>query len=167
MDRELVLLVLAALLIGFAVPVGATLTSTAKPPSHSAGRVFERSAMLRLLAPLAPSALALAVLLGWALVEPENAERVPQIALLLTTPVLLVWCRAALRGLKALGPSDIGTAATVGLIAPRVILSPAFAAALDDRALAAVHAHERTHVRHRDPLRVWLANSPLPGALGG
>jgi beta-lactamase regulating signal transducer with metallopeptidase domain len=40
---------------------------------------------------------------------------------------------------------------------PAVVVSDAVRACLDPEALAAVHAHERAHARHRDPLRIWLA----------
>jgi hypothetical protein len=37
------------------------------------------------------------------------------------------------------------------------VVAPELARALDETALQAALAHERTHVRHRDPLRIWLA----------
>jgi beta-lactamase regulating signal transducer with metallopeptidase domain len=43
------------------------------------------------------------------------------------------------------------------LIRPRIILSPRITKALDAEALAAAFEHERAHARHRDPLRLWLA----------
>jgi beta-lactamase regulating signal transducer with metallopeptidase domain len=45
----------------------------------------------------------------------------------------------------------------VGLLRPRIVVAPELAKALDEHALRAALAHERTHVRHRDPLRIWLA----------
>jgi beta-lactamase regulating signal transducer with metallopeptidase domain len=45
----------------------------------------------------------------------------------------------------------------VGLLRPTAIVSPQLIAVLDRRALAAVRAHEEAHARHRDPLRIWVA----------
>jgi hypothetical protein len=48
-------------------------------------------------------------------------------------------------------------AVTVGLWRPRVLMSTAMVALLDDGELHAILTHERHHVMHRDPLKVWLA----------
>jgi Zn-dependent protease with chaperone function len=53
-------------------------------------------------------------------------------------------------------PQELGIA-TVGLIRPRIVVAPELARVLDDRALQAALAHERAHVRHQDPLRIWIA----------
>jgi len=37
------------------------------------------------------------------------------------------------------------------------VFAPQLAKRLDDRAIEAAMAHERVHVRHRDPLRIWVA----------
>src|SRR5262249_36567356 len=47
--------------------------------------------------------------------------------------------------------------ATVGLVRPRVVVAEDLCDALDPAALTAALAHECVHVRHRDPLRIWLA----------
>src|SRR5216683_1261847 len=47
--------------------------------------------------------------------------------------------------------------ATVGLLRPWVLFSPYLAKTLDERTIEAALAHERAHARHRDPLRIWLA----------
>lgn len=44
-----------------------------------------------------------------------------------------------------------------GVLRPRILISPRLANALQDRELEAVVEHERAHARHRDPLRLWLA----------
>lgn len=97
MDRELVLFVLAALLVGVAVPVGALVIAAVSGGNDDArpGRALERAAARLLLLPLSPTLFAVVTLLGWALVEPEDAERVPWWVFLVATPVLLVWLRAA------------------------------------------------------------------------
>jgi hypothetical protein len=40
---------------------------------------------------------------------------------------------------------------------PHIVFAPQLAKRLDDRAIEAALAHERAHVRHRDPLRIWAA----------
>ena len=47
--------------------------------------------------------------------------------------------------------------ATVGLFWPRIVVAPELETILDERAIEAALAHERAHLRHRDPLRIWLA----------
>jgi len=95
---------------------------------------------------------------AWGIAEPFNAER-------LSIPV---WCtvvlggalavRAFARAICSLRRSDANViAATVGLFRPRIVVSDRLAAVLDSKALAAVYAHEAAHLRHRDPLRIWLA----------
>jgi hypothetical protein len=123
------------------------------------GGELERLGWRRLWAPLLPAALALAVLVGWALQEPgQTDERLRPLALVVTIPVALVWLRATWRALRALRRPGPGLpAAAVGVLRPRVIVDPDLDRALDGAARAAVLAHERAHVRHRDPLRIWLA----------
>jgi beta-lactamase regulating signal transducer with metallopeptidase domain len=53
-------------------------------------------------------------------------------------------------------PDRLGIA-TIGLIRPRIVIAPELAQFLDERALRAALAHERAHVRHWDPLRIWIA----------
>jgi beta-lactamase regulating signal transducer with metallopeptidase domain len=80
-------------------------------------------------------------------------------ATLFACPFVLVWARAAARAaFRLCGAGSPPLAATVGLFRPAVVVSEAVRAALDAEALAAVHAHERAHARHRDPLRIWLAH---------
>lgn len=105
-----------------------------------------------------PATFAWAVLLGWALVEQDPSdETLSQARLLLVAVLVVPWIRAAVRAVQALRAPKIRTAATMGILRPRVILNPAYAATLDPRALDAVLSHERAHAHHRDPLRVWLA----------
>lgn len=170
MDRELVLAVLVALLCG------GVLTATGWWPTGSpiaaTGRALERRAWRRLWVPFGPAGLLLAALCGWALVEPADAERVPDCLLWSAVPFAAIVVRAAWRAVRSLASSHQDQAiATVGLIRPRIILSPHIAEALDEQALAAALAHERAHARHRDPLRLWLAQLgsdllwPWPAAL--
>lgn len=172
MDREVVLFVLAAVLVGAAMPIGSLAASMVVSDDDDAqpGRTLERHALRRLLLPLGPAFLALAALFGWALVEPDDAERVPWLAFLAAVPALLVWLRAAARAVRALNVRSVRSAATVGLFRPRVVVGDDFHRQVDERALEAALAHEEAHARHRDPLRIWLGQIatdlqwPLPGA---
>jgi BlaR1 peptidase M56 len=156
MDRELVLAVLVALLCG-GVLTAAGCWPTGSPVASS-GRVLERRAWRRLWVPFGPAALVLAALCGWAVVEPADAERVPNCLLWGAAPFAAVAVRAAWRAVRALASAHQDHAiATVGLFRPRIVVSARIAKAVDRRALAAAFAHERAHARHRDPLRLWLA----------
>jgi hypothetical protein len=119
----------------------------------------ERVAWWRLWAPLVPAAVALALFVGWALQEPDQAdERLLPMALGFALPLALVWTRALIRAARSATDRGAGLpAAVVGLVRPRVILDPRFEASLDASARDAVRAHEAAHARHRDPLRIWLA----------
>jgi hypothetical protein len=156
MDRELVLAVLIATLCG-----GALTASGCWPialPHRSAESALEPQAWRRLWRPLLPAALILAALGGWALNEPADAERVPDYLLWIALPFTVIFARALWRALHALkNPAADQAAATVGLLKPRIFISEQITATLDPDALAAAVAHEQAHARHRDPLRLWLA----------
>jgi len=155
-DREFVLAILVALLCG------STLTAAGWWPRAAAiassGRELERRTWQRLWAPMLPAGFLLAALCGWAVVEPASAERVPNCLLWSAVPFAAVLGRAAWRAARSLVracPSH--TVATIGLLRPRIVLAPHIAHALDEGALAAALEHERAHVQHRDPLRLWIA----------
>jgi hypothetical protein len=155
MDRELVLAVLVALVCG------ATLTACGLWPAgvsdESDGTVSERQAWRHLWLPFVPAALMLAALLGWAVREPADAERVPNALLWCSVPFAAIFVRAAWRAVRSMRAPGDDIAATVGLMRPRVVISHRLVETLDAAALAAALEHERAHVRHRDPLRLWLA----------
>jgi Zn-dependent protease with chaperone function len=77
--------------------------------------------------------------------------------------------RRALAGLRVVGPAPVGPPRTLlfagaapqafctGLLRPRLYLSNATLAVLNDAELDAVLAHEQHHLRHRDPLRIFFA----------
>lgn len=156
MDRELVLLVFSALTLGPLLLV-AGLTPARQTRAISA-RGLERACWRRLWVPLLPSAIVSGGLIGWAAIEPANAERLPLPLIVMGVPIAAVWIRASLRALSGLRrPAAIATAATCGVMRPRIVIAPAFLRTLDDAAGAAVAAHEGAHARHRDPLRVWAA----------
>ncbi|HEV3115215.1 MAG TPA: M56 family metallopeptidase [Candidatus Binataceae bacterium] len=156
MDRELVLAVLIALLCGGALTVSGSWL--AGPPDTFDDPACERRAWRRLWLPFAPALIILATLAGWALREPASAERVPNFLLWSALPFAALFVRTAWRALRSLASPDKGIAvATVGVLRPRIVISPRIVTALDRDALAAAIAHERAHARHRDPLRLWLA----------
>lgn len=156
MDRELVLAVLIAVLCGGALTLSGSWM--AGPPDTFEDAACEQHAWRRLWLPLAPALMILATLAGWALREPANAECVPDLLLWCSLPFAALFVRTAWRALRSLASPDDGIAvATVGLLRPRIVISPRILEALDSDALAAALEHERAHVRHRDPLRLWLA----------
>src|SRR5262249_43219484 len=117
-----------------------------------------RRAWRRIWLPFTPALLLLAALCGWALVEPEKAERVPTVLLWGALPFAAIQVRAIWRAVQSLKAARRDQAiATVGLVRPHIVLSPQLPQRLDPAALAAALAHERAHARHYDPLRLWLA----------
>jgi hypothetical protein len=157
MERESLLSVLTILLGGVALQViGAWLSthSRTKP-----GFELERAAWLRLWRPLAPALVVAAWLCGWALSQPDPVpNRVGPLVFIVCTPFALIGLRAVLRaGWSLLGSPEQFGIATVGLIRPHIVFAPELVKVLDDRAIQAALAHERAHVRHLDPLRIWIA----------
>lgn len=157
MERESLLTVLMILLGGMALQlIGAGLSTWSRSK-----RFFEpeRVAWFRLLRPLIPALLVAACLCGWALSQPDPVpDRVGPLVFVVGAPFGLIGVRALLRAAWSLllRPGDLGIA-TMGLIRPHVVIAPELARSLDARALDAALAHERAHVRHLDPLRIWIA----------
>jgi Zn-dependent protease with chaperone function len=109
--------------------------------------------------PVAPATIVVAWLCGWALVEPDPMpEGAPPLLILMSVPLAMVFARALIRAGWALFGvrRDPGTG-TVGLLRPWIFFSPHLAKALDDQQIDAALAHEQAHARHRDPLRILLA----------
>jgi hypothetical protein len=157
MDREYCLTFLIAL-VG-----GATLLACAWWPVQDGrlprARDLEKIAWRAIWLPIAPALAIASALCGWALLEPDPIpEGMPISLILLSVPFVLLLARAAVRGAWALitDPGDPGTA-TVGLLRPWIVFSPRLAKSLDDLQIEAALEHERAHARHRDPLRIWLA----------
>jgi hypothetical protein len=157
MERECFLGILVALLSGTTI-----LACGWWPPRDAGGRSarhLERSRWRQIWLPLVPASLIAASLCGWALAEPDpTPEKASILLILATVPFALLFGRAAIRALWSLvrDEGDVVTA-TVGLLRPWVLFSPYLAKALDDRTIEAALEHERAHARHRDPLRIWLA----------
>ena len=161
MSRDLVLATMVLVLCG----AGAWLASWIPAASDAgarrevSGRRLAARAWRRVWLPLLPAAIALATMLGWALQEPGvTDERLLPTAVFVVIPIGLVWLRCAVRACVAMrSPREMPPLATVGLWRPRVVVAEDLPGALDPAALGAALAHERVHVRHRDPLRIWLA----------
>jgi BlaR1 peptidase M56 len=157
MERELCLSILIVLIGGTAL-LSCGWWPAADVREISAGRL-ERIAWRRVWLPVAPAIVVAAWLCGWALVEPDpTPEGAPVLLILMSVPLAMLFARAFIRaGWSLFGDRrDPGTA-TVGLLRPWILFSPHLAKGLDHRQIEAVLAHERAHARHRDPLRILLA----------
>jgi hypothetical protein len=157
MERELCLSILIVVISGAALlgfgwwPVADAIETCA--------RGLERVAWRRVWLPVAPAILLAAGLCGWALVEPDPMpEGAPASLIVMSVPLALLFARAMVRaGWSLIGDRrDPGTA-TIGLLRPWILFSPHLAKALDERQIEAALEHERAHVRHRDLLRILLA----------
>jgi hypothetical protein len=157
MERESLLATLILISGGFVLQLFAAWPSRRGDDSPS--RKLE---VLRWFALWWPAATALTVaawLCGWALSQPDPVPgHVNGLIFVVATPFLIIGGRAVLRAAWSLCHSPRGFGiATVGFFRPRVVVAPELERALDARALRAALAHERIHVLHRDPLRIWLA----------
>jgi hypothetical protein len=158
MGREWLVSILVVLLGGLAMQA----LSWLRPidSSRMNGGELERRAWRRLWYPVAPALLVPAWLGGWALTESDPVrDRLDAWVLYAAwAPFAVIFARAALRAVWALLRSAAGSGvATVGLIQPETVFSPFLAKQLEDVEIRAALAHEQAHVRHRDPLRIWLA----------
>lgn len=155
MNRELLLIGLAALLGGtLAWLVAPVRIATTLGPAWRR----ERRAWRGLIAPLIVIAFATALVLGWAVQEPAvSDERLAPIAWIIAAAVLALWVRALWRFWRAATARTSAPLAVVGLWRPRIVIESSFEDTLDRDALLAALAHEAAHVRHRDPLRIALA----------
>jgi Zn-dependent protease with chaperone function len=157
MERESLLTVLTIMLGGVALQlIGAWLSTCSQ---RKPGCELERAAWLRLWRPLTPAVVVAAWLCGWALSQPDPVpHRVGPLVFIVCAPFALIGMRALLRaGWSLLGSPEQFGIATVGLIRPHIVFAPQLARLLDERAIEAALAHERAHVRHLDPLRIWIA----------
>jgi hypothetical protein len=122
--------------------------------------VAERRAWRRLWLPVLPTLVVGAWLCGWALREPDPVTTRFDHGMIIgaSLPFLAVALRAGLRALWVLVRQPVELPiCTVGFLHPRVVFDPHLARLLEDGPLHAALEHERAHARHRDPLRIWLA----------
>ena len=131
----------------------------------------ERSAFWLVVAPVVGAGLVMAFFIGWAAQEPDPSDEWLGAGLwCLSGITMAAIARASIRAARGLRvPSDLAIG-TVGLLAPRIVVSCDFERAAGEESLNAALAHEAAHQRHRDPLRIWLVafaadlQWPLPGA---
>jgi hypothetical protein len=156
MERECFLSILVALLGGMMI------LACGWWPARDGGasaRHLEHSRWQQIWLPLIPALIVATWLCGWALAEPDpTPEKASMLLILASVPFVLLFARAAARAIWSLvrEEGDFVTA-TVGLLRPWILFSPYLAKTLDDRTIEAALEHERAHARHRDPLRIWLA----------
>ena len=156
MERELVLVGLMVSAVGVTLLAGAPWLRVIEPTASA--RAWERASWRALWWPTIPALVVVSILVGWALMEPaQSDERLPSSAFIVGGLFMGLWLRATIRAIRALNDRRPVVAGTAGLWRPRMVLSNDLIARLDADALEAVKAHEAAHVRHRDPLRIWLA----------
>jgi hypothetical protein len=154
-DRELLVVALTALVGGGVAWLVAPLGR-----SDGMGPVWQREqrAWRLLIGPLVVVAYGSAMWFGWALQEPEETdERLAVFDWAGVALVLALWTRALVRFVRSIVARPALPIAVVGLVAPRIVVDPELERVLDADAFAAALAHEAGHVRHRDPLRIALA----------
>ncbi len=158
MERETLTTMLLMIFGGCALQALAAWPGTL--PAVTDAGALEQAAWLRVCLPALPMLLIGAWLGGWALTQPDPVrERLdPFVVLALWLPFGLLFLRAALRAVWALvrEPPECGVS-TIGFMTPLVLFSPFLARQLDEPVIQAALAHERAHGRHRDPLRIWVA----------
>jgi len=156
-ERESLLATLILLLGGLALQLFAAWPG--RIDIESASRRLERLYWFALWWPALPALTVAAWLCGWALSQPDPVpDHVGTLIFMAALPFAIVGGRALVRAAWALchSPRVYGIV-TVGLLRPRIVVAPQLARTLDANAMQAALAHERTHVRHFDPLRIWLA----------
>jgi Zn-dependent protease with chaperone function len=157
MERESLLAMLLVFLGGLSLQLFAAWPGRIR--NQSASRQLEGLHWLALLWPTAPALTVAAWLCGWALSQPDPVpSRVGRLMFVAVAPFIIVGGRALVRAVWSLCHSSRAYGiATVGLLRPRIVVAPEVEQELDEAAMQAALAHERAHVRHRDPLRIWFA----------
>ncbi len=120
---------------------------------------LERQAWRALCRPVGPVLVIAAWLVGWALTEPDPVRDPldPGAGVWVWLPFGVRVARAFARAAWALMRELPEGVSTIGFLRPVVVFSPFLARQLSEPVLRAALAHERAHARHRDPLRIWLA----------
>jgi len=157
MERESCLSILIVLLGGAMLIACGWWPATDEHRANA--RDVEQVAWRRIWLPLIPAVGAAAMLCGWAILEPDPVpQHVPASVIAASLPFALLFARTALRAARATAPAqEPAGPLTVGLLRSWVVFPPYLAKQLDARQIEAALAHERAHARHRDPLRIWMA----------
>ncbi len=125
---------------------------------ESSARRLERLRWKQVWVPLIPAAIVAAWLCGWALVEPDPVPEAPSaFVVLASVPFALLLARAAVRAGWALFHDEGDQALRRSALCVHGFCFPRISPRPYDRAIEAALEHERAHARHRDPLRIWLA----------
>ncbi len=157
MERETLVTLLSMIFGGLALQVLAGLPAGGSAAVDPA--VLERQTWLAVCSPLAPVLVIAAWLIGWAFTQPDPVTGLdPYVIAAVWLPFGLLFARAAVRAVWALvrNPPECGVS-TFGFLQPQVAFSPFLARRLDEPVIRAALAHEHAHARHRDPLRIWVA----------
>jgi hypothetical protein len=158
MGRETLLTLLVMLFGGLVMQPLALLPS--REPLDASPVVSERHAWQRLWLPVIPVLAVGAWLCGWALREPDPVTTRFDHGMIIgaSLPFIVVALRAGLRAFWVLlrRPVELPVC-TVGFVHPRVVFDPHLAREMNEGQVHAALEHERAHARHRDPLRIWLA----------
>jgi len=149
-DRDEVALLLAALAAGALLWLAGFLLP-ARPGTE------ERAAWRQVWVPALPALVAVAFLGGWAFADPEAPQGLGVSRLAMLVPLAVIWGRALFRAALAATATPEGPALVTGFLRPKVHVAPSLLDLLDPVELRAVVAHEAAHVRHRDPLRILVA----------
>jgi hypothetical protein len=134
------------------------------------GQTSEPAAWRLVFRPLVSPLLVAGAVLGWAVADPDDCERIGVTVGAAATVAAVVVLRALTRAVRALTARAPILSGTTGILRPVIYVSPELSSALDGRALTALMTHERAHARHRDPARQLIAHFvtdlqwPLPGA---
>jgi hypothetical protein len=155
-ERESLLCVLIVLMGGLALQIFAGWSLRVR--AASAARQLEQRRWFALWRPLVSALVVAAALCGWALSQPDPVpDHVGPLLFVVCAPFAFIIARALARALwSLLRPVGECGIATIGVIQPHVVVAPKLARSLDERVLEAALAHERAHVEHRDPLRIWI-----------
>jgi hypothetical protein len=149
-DRDEVALLLAALAAGALLWLAGLLLPV-RPGTE------ERAAWRQVWVPALPALVGVAFLSGWGFADPEAPQGLGVSRLAMLAPFLVLWCRALFRAARAATAAPQGPALATGFLRPKVHVAPSLLELLEPAELRAVVAHEAAHVRHRDPLRILVA----------
>lgn len=157
MERETLITLLTMIFGGLALQVLAGLP--AGSPTGMDPAALERQTWFAVCSPLVPVLVIAAWFIGWAFTQPDPVTGLdPFVIAAVWLPFGLLFARAAVRAVWALvrDPPESGVS-TFGFLQPQVAFSPFLARRLDEPVIRAALAHEHAHARHRDPLRIWVA----------